>query len=178
MSVYYPDGVDAQGNEAVIFVPTIADLDAPTVAELTGASAVNLSCALRGFSPGGDQGSSDDTRLCSVQQFESPGRFAPSIDDWNYVYDPQAEEDTPENKHYEVLKGGVKGFVVDRRGIASGMDGVPVAADQKVDIYPVTLGEQRRAAIDPSAEGGKFEITQKPFVTGPVRYDVEVAAGA
>ena len=174
MSVYYPDGVDAQGNEAVIFVTTLADPNAPTVTELTGSSAVNLSCALRGFSPGGDQGSTTDTRLCSTQEFESPGRFAPSIDDLNYVYDPQAEVGTATNKHYEVMKPGVKGFIIDRRGIASGIDGLPVVADQLVDVYPVTLGYQRRTPIDPSAEGGKFEITQKAFVTGPARYDKAV----
>lgn len=178
MSIYFPEGVDAQGNEAVIFVTTLADPSAPTVTELTGSDAVNISCALRGFSPAGDQSSTDDTRLCSTQQFESPGRFSPSIDDFNYVYDPQATTGSATNKHYEVMKGGVQGYLIDRRGIASGTDGIPVAAAQKVDVYPVTLGVQRRAAIDPTAEGGKFEITQKAFVTGPVLYDVAVVAGS
>lgn len=177
MSVYYPEGVDAQGNEAVIFVTALADPSSPTVTELTGTDAVNISCALRSFSPGGDQSSTDDTRLCSTQQFQSPGRFAPTIDAFNYVYDPQAATGAATNKHYEVMKGGVKGYLVDRRGIASGMDGVPVTAGQFVDVYPVTLGEQMRAAIDPTAEGGKFEITQTPFVTGPVQFDVPIAAG-
>lgn len=176
MSVYFPPGVSAQGNEAVIFVPALANQAAPTVAELTGASACNISCALRGFSPNGDQSTTNDVRLCSTTQYEVPGRVTTTIDDFNYVYDPQADTGTATNQHYEVMKEGVSGFLVDRRGIAAGIDGVAVQAGQKVDVYPVTLGAQRRAAIDPTAEGSQFEITQKAFVTGPVSYDVAVAA--
>lgn len=175
MTVYFPEGVDAQGNESVIFVPTLANPEAPTVAELTGATAINLSCALRGFEPGADQASVPDIRLCSREQYESPGRVTPTIGDITYVYDPQAAgADDPENIHYDTLKQGVSGYLVDRRGLDART--VAVLAAQIVDVYPVTLGAQRRVPVDPSAEGGKFEIVQKPFVSGPPAFDAAVVA--
>lgn len=173
MTLYSVDGVSAQGNETVIYVPTIGTITAPTVAELTGSSALNLGYALRGFAPNSEQGTSDDIRLASTQTFENPGRVKKSIDDITYVYDPQAATGTTSNKHYETLKLNVKGFLVDRRGVPAT---TAVAANQVVDIYPVQFGDQRRVAIDPSAEGGKFEIIQKPFVINIVQTDIKVVA--
>lgn len=171
MTLYYPEGVSTQGNETVIFVPALTNPAAPTVAELTGSSAINLGYALRGFSPNSEQGTSDDIRLASTITYENPGRARVTLDDITYVYDPQAVVPTATNKHYETLKDGVTGFLVDRRGIAAAN---AVIAGQKVDVYRVTFGPQRRTAVDPSAEGGKFEVTQKPFVTGLSYRDVAV----
>lgn len=171
MTLYSVEGVSSQGNETVIYVPAIAVVTAPTVAELTGASALNLGYALRGFSPASEQGTSEDIRLASTQTFENPGRVRKTIDDITYVYDPQAAAGVASNKHYQALKLGVKGFLVDRRGIPAT---TAVIAGQFVDIIPVQFGDQRRVAVDPSAEGGKFEIIQKPFVTGLVVPDVAV----
>lgn len=171
MTLYVVDGVSSQGNETVIFVPALASVTAPTVVELTGASALNLGYALRGFAPASDQGTSDDIRLASTQTFENPGRVKKTIDDLTYVYDPQAAAAAPMNKHYDALKLGVKGYLVDRRGVPAT---TAVTIGQKVDIYPIQLGDQRRVAIDPSAEGGKFEVIQKPFVIGLVTPDAVV----
>lgn len=173
MTLYAVEGVSAQGNETVIYVPTIAVPTAPTVAELTGGTALNLGYALRAFSPASEQGTSEDIRLASTQTFENPGRVRKTLDDITYVYDPQAAVPTASNKHYETLKLGVTGWLVDRRGIPAT---TAVAAAQKVDLYPVQFGSQRRVAIDPSAEGGKFEIIQKPFVVGLVLEDIAIAA--
>lgn len=174
MTEFYPEGVSALGNESVIFVPALADQDAPTVAELTDAAAVNLSCALRGFSPTSEQASVQDVRLCTREAAETPGRVSNSIDDVTYVYDPQNLED-PDNAHYAALKSGTKGFLVDRRGLDARTEAI--AAGQIVDVYPVEMGAQRRVAVDPGADGAKFEIVQKPFVTGPVSWDAVVGAG-
>lgn len=172
-TVFFPTGVDAQGNETVIYVPTLADPTAPTVAELTGAGAIDLSCALRGFEPQAEQGSTQDIRLCSRETFENPGRINRSINDITYVYDPQAASGAAGNKHYEALEEGTIGYLVDRRGLDART--AAVATGQKVDVYPVKLGAQRRVPVDPSTEGSKFEIMQKPFVTGPVILDAVVA---
>lgn len=174
MTVYFPEGVDAQGNESLLWVPAIADTSAPKLTELTATGAVNVSCAVRGFSPTAEQGTSEDIRLCSTESFENPGRVKNSIDDLDYVYDPQAADGSTTNKHYEVLVQGAKGFLVDRRGFNAQTEALAVG--QKVDVYPVTLGAQRRKAVDPSAEGGKFEISQKPFVSGPVAKDAVLVA--
>lgn len=176
MSVTFPEGVVAQGNEKVLFVVTIAVPTAPTVAELTAAGVVDLSCYLRGFEPTAEQAAIQDLRLCSAETFETPGRVVNTINDLLYVYDPQdANEVSPDpgNLAYHALAQNVEAFVVDRRGIASG---TAVIAAQVVDLYPVKMGLQRRVAINPGDEGTKFEITQKAFITGPVLRDISVVA--
>ena len=178
MSVTFPEGVVAQGNELVIFVPTLANPAEPTVDELTGAGAVNLSCYLRGFEPSAEQANVPDLRLCSKEQFETPGRVTNTIGDLTYVYDPQdAAADSPDsgNLAYHALAEGTTGYLVNRRGLDAQDD--PIEADQVVDVYPVVMGAQRRVPIDPSAEGSKFETIQKPFITGPIHKDVVVVSG-
>lgn len=174
MSDFYPEGVSTLGNETVIFVPALADPEAPTVEELTAETAIYLSCALRGFSSSAEQSSVSDVRLCSKEQYESPGRTTVTIDDLTYVYDPQAAgKDQPDNIHYDTLKEGVTGYLIDRRGLDARED--PIEDGQIVDVYPVEMGAQRRVAVDPSGdEGSKFEIIQKAFVTGPPAWDATV----
>ena len=64
----------ADGNTKVVFVPTLADAAAPKVAELTGASAIDLSCYLTGsgLSPSIKEDVVTDERLCSTQTYEQP----------------------------------------------------------------------------------------------------------
>jgi hypothetical protein len=175
VTLYAVEGVSTQGNETVIFVPSLAAPSAPKLTEVGAgvSTALNLGYALRGFSPSSDQGTSDDIRLASTQTFENPGRVKKSLDDITYVYDPQAPVATASNKHYDTLKSGVKGFLIDRRGLDAT---TPLAVGQKVDVYPVQFGAQRRVPVDPSAEGGKFEIVQKPFVIGTVLEDIALVA--
>jgi len=178
MAVTFPTGVSAQGNDSVIWVPALADPSAPTVTELTGAGAINISCALVGFSVSVDQGTFTDTRLCSTQEFDNLGKAKYSIDDLQYVYDPQtvgADPADDDNIAYDNLTPGLTGFFVHRRGISAKTD---VAADQVVNVYPSELGVQSDVAVDPTAEGDKIKCTQKVGVVAEVLRDVKVVAGA
>lgn len=174
MTEFFPEGVSTLGNETLIFIPALADPEAPTVLELTGASAINLSMAVRGFNASADQGVVQDVRLGSTDRGEIPGAVTPSIDDVVYVYDPQdVGAASPDSIHYDTLKKGTVGYLVDRRGLSR--ETVAVAAAQIVDVYHVEFGAQRRQAIDPGSDGGQFEIIQKPFVKS-VLEDVAIAA--
>ena len=171
MTIIVPDGVETLGNEAVWFVPAIVNTSAPTVAELT--AGVPLQCALTSaFNPNGEQSSGEDVRLCSRDTFEAPGRNRVTIDALEYVYDPQAPEDTTEYKAYSMLEPGTKGFIVDRRGLAHE---TAWTAAQVVDVYPVTLGERNRVPVELGADGQKFRTSQKPFATGARVLDAVVA---
>lgn len=174
MTVVFPDGVRSRGNESVVFVATLADPSAPKLTELAAVTSVNVSCYLTGFAPQGSQESAEDVRLCSEQIFEDPGDVQVSIDNIEYVYYPQATVPTANNKAYELLKNGVAGYLVDRRGLNART--AALAIGQLVDVYPVRLGEQFRMPVDPGQQGGKFRITQKPFVTGPYEYDCALVA--
>lgn len=178
MTEFFPEGVSTLGKETVIWVPDLADPNAPTVTELTGASAINLSFAARGFSPTGDQPATQDIRLGTKVAGEAAGRASQSIDDITYVYDPQlvgATTPNPEVKHYDSMEPGMLGYLVDRRGLDA--ETVAVAADQVADVYRVELGERRPVAVDATGDGGqKFEYTQKPFVVRKYS-DVKIVAG-
>lgn len=165
MVVYNPPGVNSLGAETVLWVPAIVSLTAMTAAEGGAVGVVNLSFALRGFAPGGDQGTSSDIRLGTKIAYQNLGRFAPTVDDWTYVTDPQAATGATTNKHVETLIEGAIGFIVDFRGLDA--TAFVLTAAQKYVVYPVQLGAQRQVAIDPTAEGGKFEIVQKLSVQSP-----------
>lgn len=166
-----PPGVDAAGNSKLVFVKALADVSAPKVAEIK--AGVDISCALYGFSPTFDQSTVSRMKYCSRQASESLGRVTVTIDDIEYDYNPQNASDSG-YAYYASLVPGTTGWIIDRRGLDAKT--VDWAADQLVDIYPVTLGARGRVAVDPSAEGEKLRTTQKVAVTGDVRYDVAVVA--
>lgn len=150
----------ADGNVKVAFVPTIANTSAPTVTELTGASAVDLSCYLTadGFTPGLDEAVISDDRLCDTETFEQPGRSSRTLQ-VTYIDNSNTDE---VNDAYEALTPGSTGYVVVRRGKA--YDNA-FAADDKVDVWPVKCGQQNDM---PPEANSVLKVTQKLFVTGRV----------
>lgn len=163
-----PAAVFSDGNVKVAYVPAIANTAAPTVAELTAVAAQDLSCYLTadGWNPNTDEQVATDDRLCSKQTFENRGRFTDSLE-ISYVYNiPSSADDEART----TLTAGTTGFIVARWG--EDYETAFAAADV-VDVYPVTLGVQRK---QPAEANSVLRITQKPFVTGTVQRDVAVAA--
>lgn len=158
----------ADGNVKVAFVPAIANTSAPTVAELTGASAIDLSCYLSadGFTPGLDEAVISDDRLCDTETFEQPGRSSRTLQ-VTYIDNSNTDDD---NEAYETLVPGSTGYIVVRRGKA--YDGAFAATD-KVDVWPVKAGKY--SDLPPEANS-VLKVTQKLFVTGRVQDRVAVAA--
>lgn len=158
----------ADGNVKVAFVPTIADPAAPTTAELTAAGVVDLSCYLTadGWTPGLDEQTITDDRLCSTQTFEQPGRAARSLT-VKYIENPGSATD---NKAYTTLVPGTSGYFVQRRG--KPFDTAFAAADV-VDVWPVTAGKYDP---QPPEANSVLKVAQKMFVTGTVEQNVAVAA--
>lgn len=170
-----PAGIDAHGNGSVWFVPTIADPEAPTAAEIN--AGVNLSCALYGFNPSLSFATGGTTRrkYCAKRQAQDSGDPQYSIEAIEYDYDPQ-DPSSVDYAYYAQLEPGTVGFIVDRRGIDA-KEEPDVASGEYVDIYPVRLRERVRVAIDPNATEAATLTTQQYIdVIGEVRYDVAVAA--
>lgn len=172
MTVVFPDGILTAGRERVQFFPACANMNAPTVLELS--AGVDISCYLiKGeFSPTAEQETAEDERVCSEQAGVTLGRVTQAIENMQYVYDPQAAAAAPDNLAYEEMATGVKGFIADRRGMASGD---AFAAGQKVDVYQVECGVQTRVPISTDA-GDKFKVQQTLGVSPNVVYDAVVAA--
>ena len=165
-----PGSVQADGALRVVFVPTLADPSAPTLAELNAASAVDLSCYLTptGFASTTEEASIDDSRLCSRETYETPGRESNGLE-LTYVYDPQNTVPA-ENEAYTTLKRGTQGFVVPRWGRAFEE---PFAAGDIVDVMPITGGAQRKQTPEANST---LKVAQKMFIRSGVRRDVAVVA--
>jgi hypothetical protein len=166
-----PNSTRADGNQKTVWVPTIADTTAPTVAEVTAAGAKDLSCwfTADGWNPSLDESVINDARLCDTATFQRKGRNQRSLV-VKYIENPLAADQATNNVGFVTLAPNSIGFFVVRRGAAySGA----LAATQLVQVWPVEMGE-----FDPlpPEENGVFNIQQKAFVMNLVRLSVPIAA--
>ena len=150
----------ADGNVKIVWTPTIAVTTAPTVAILNGGTTIDLSCYLTadGFTPGLDEATISDERLCETETFEQPGRTARTLS-VQYIDNTNT---ALLNLAYSTLVPGTAGYIVVRRG--DPYDGVFVIAD-KVEVWPVKAG--KRSFLPPEANS-VLRVAQKMFVTGRV----------
>lgn len=161
-----PVSVPADGALKVAYVPTIADTENPTVAELTAGGVVELSCYLTagGYTPNTDEQVIADDRLCSRQTFERPGRYTDTLEIM-YVHNP----DSPGNNvAYTTLAYLTTGYLVARWGVDYE---AAFATGDIVDVIPIQAGIQRKA---PPEANSVLKASQKMFVTGKVQRDVVV----
>lgn len=160
----------ADGNFRVVLVPTLADDAVPTLAELNSAAAIDLSCYLTsdGFNPSLDQQVIADSRLCSTEEFERPGRSKRGMS-VIYIDNTNTPEEDEFNKAKDTLVPLSKHVLVTRRGPEFD---APFAAGEKVTALPVQAGQYEEM---PPEANSVFKISQKLFVTGR---NVEVALPA
>lgn len=160
----------ADGMLKVVYVSTIANPAAPTVAELNAGTAVDLSCYLTadGYTPGTEEASITDDRLCSRQTYERPGRFSDTLE-IGYVFRAQDPAGT-DNKAFHTLQHLVEGYIVERWGVDYED---PFAAGDVVDVKPIAAGAQRKQKPEANSV---LKIMQKLFIKGAVERDAVVTA--
>ena len=172
MALIIPPGVDSDGADLVVWVPTLANPAAPTVAELSAASAVSIACYLTGtFEPTAETETNEDKRYCSSDTSETPGKTTWSITDLEYIGDPQNPESTS-NKAATALVEDASGYIVRRMGKDIEANPAIVAGDF-VEVYSVTLGKQ---VFLPGESGQKVRVRQKVMSVRRVVSNYEVAA--
>lgn len=122
------------GMVRVAFVPTIANIAAPTVAEL--GAGVDLECRLLpdGLSTPSETAEIDTSKLCSTSNSAIVGRRSYSGLSVKYVRGTEAEAQEVE----EALVYKATGFLVVRRDIVAT---TAWAASQRVEVYPVQVKE-------------------------------------
>lgn len=157
----------ADGAVKIAFVPSVANMSAPTVAELTASGSVDLSCFIKadGRSHTIDQASIDNSKLCDTEDHEEAGRTTHS---WALTYARKA--DPSDDTAYATLKNYVKGVLVERIGPPAGQ---AFAAADVVSLYSVTCGAQLLKA---DKNDVVWVDSQKMFVSGSTAQDVTVAA--
>lgn len=137
------------GKVKVSWVPTIASIAAPTVAELTAGTALESLLTpdgLMGFEP--TTAEVDVSALDSTFDTVAPGRA--QFSGCGLRLKKQGASDAV----YAALVREAAGYVVVRRDIAA--DTAWTAA-QKVEVYPATLGETRNLAPEKNSVQ-KYEV--------------------
>lgn len=171
-----PAGVQTFGKTNWIYVPVIADTDAPTVAEITSASGLDVTNMLYGeqFTGVSAESSrvSSPPRLGDTESYESFGRTTYGMGDLVYSFDPQSATAADGRKAFEALPEGTTGYLVKRVGISKA---TAPAAGQKVSIYPVAFGAQLEIEVG-DGEAAESAIQQPVTVTNAPTLNVEIAA--
>ncbi len=170
MPLTIPPGVDAARRRNAIWSPT----STLSVATLTGGTCFDVTCYLgKGtLGVGAETETGADERECSDQVFEVLGNTTWTINDIEYVWEPQAAPGSATNKAYDTLKFRTTGFLLIRFGVD--VD-TALTIGQKVWQFPVTCGEQ----VPKTPEGGaaeKLKIVQKVLVSGRVVKDAALVS--
>ncbi|QTF70612.1 hypothetical protein [Arthrobacter woluwensis] len=161
----------ADGNSLTLFVPTLADPTKPKLTELSAGTAVDLSCYLTGdgFTPSLDEQTIEDTRMCSTQDYEVPGRSKNGLT-VKYIDNSNSPNATTMNKAVDTLLKGTTGFLVTRFGKPYT---TALAVGDKVTVRPITAMTQNEL---PPEANSVFKVEQKLAITGPVQRKVAVVA--
>jgi hypothetical protein len=152
------------GMVRVAFVPTIANISAPTVVELT--AGVDLEGRLRpdGLATPSDTGRIDNSKLKSTFGTEIVGRRSFSGVSVTYVRGPESDAEATEVE--EALVYRAVGFLVIRR---DKLATAAWASGDRVEVYPVQVAQPNPANPGPDAlqevEVG-FAVTSEPKAFG------------
>ena len=157
MVLVIPPGIESDGADLLVWVPTLADPSAPTVAEVTGTSAVAFACYLTNtFDANASQDTTDDKRYCSPDVTQIAGKTTWSIGQLEYIADPQNPESVS-NKASMALVEGAKGYIVRRMG--KDVETAPaLVTDDYVEVYSATLGPQ---VLMPGEAGQLVRVKQE-----------------
>ncbi|MEV8638092.1 hypothetical protein AB0395_41215 [Streptosporangium sp. NPDC051023] len=157
----------SDGNTKCTFVPAVASLAAPTVAELTAVGIVvcETTITASGLKISIDQGAVTGDTLASTQSFEGPGRTKAKIE-LEFFRDSSPSSD----RMWSVMTNGTAGYLVVRRGVAYT---TAYAAGDKIAIYTVTCGEPSEVA--PEAETYDRAMLNL-YPSGPYLREATVAA--
>lgn len=163
-----PASVVSDGMVKVAWVLSIANPAAPTQAELTAGTVLDLSCYLtdQGWAPALSEDTVTDPRLCSTQTFTRPGRNQTTLP-LVYVYNP---DNPTQDEARLALTNRATGYLVARWGVDYAG---AFATGDIVDVYPVQLGQGNKQAATANTP---LTIMQTAYVSSPgAQTDVTVA---
>lgn len=138
-----PQKVQANGKDSWFWVSAIADISAPSVAELTAGT--NVSCYLLAEQDG-VTGTVEKVRLarllCETSTTEGLGEQTWSLADITGVFDPQAAALSDGKKAWELFQDPINpGYLVRRQGVTAYSASPEPTAGQFVDVFKVEAGQ-------------------------------------
>jgi hypothetical protein len=170
MSMVLPASVPVEGTRRVVFIEGgVADLEAITLGEIN--SGENVSCYLTGtgWQPTRDQQVISDTRLCTTQDLQRPGRKSAGL---TIQYTYNVNEPTDDEARLALTEGS-EGVLVNIVQKPEDEDSIEVG--DWYEAWPVVLGQQQ---VMPSEANAIDRIQQVAFVTGQVSPLSQVVAGS
>lgn len=120
-----------EGNTKVSWVPTIADISAPTVAELTAGTDLSTLLTKDGLSLPDSQNMVDSSTLADTFDAQRVGSWGGSITLTGF-------RDDTNDTLWDLAVYGTEGYLVVRRGLAYD---TAWAASQDVEVYPAEMHE-------------------------------------
>jgi len=147
-------------NRRLVFVPTLADYHAPSLASLSGVGVLELSCnvtaANYALGSTGDD-SINDPAACASSNSTVPGRT-----NYEAAFDLFRWKDALDDKAWSTFTAkGIHGYLVERIGqIEDGEKAheVPFAVADEVRVFEVITGTPQ--VLSPSGAGyEKFKVT-------------------
>lgn len=166
--VEIPGGILADDNFLAVFVPAIADINAPKVAELNATGVIPLSLWVGegeyNHTVNDEPITANRVGVAQPVQYDGSNEHTLEI---SYVY-----TNTAGDKLRLALPYGATGYVVERFGVDREE---AFAAVHIVDVIPVRAGRQRKVMPTRNTE---LKRIQRLNVTGRVATDVTVVAGA
>ncbi len=153
----------SDGKTRVAWLSTVANINAPTVAELTAGADYTKRITPDGLKVDPSTADVDTSSLASTFDTKTAGRVGFDTE-LTFKRGDTVGDDAP----YTTLKYGVSGFLVIRRGVAYT---TAWTVGQKVEVYPITCGEPQNSS--PAAnEVMKFvspmKVTDAPATSATV----------
>ncbi|MET8982140.1 hypothetical protein ABZX85_41810 [Streptomyces sp. NPDC004539] len=153
----------SDGKTRVAWATAIANINAPTAAELTAAADYTKRITPDGLKLDPSTADVDTSSLASTFDTKTVGRVGFDTE-LTFKRGDNPTDDAP----FTTLKYGVSGFLVVRRAIAYD---TAWTAGQKVEVYPITCGEPQNSS--PAAnEVAKFvspmKVTDAPATAATV----------
>lgn len=140
------------GNLRASFVPTIANIHAPTTTELNAGTSLESFITPTGLQIKASTAGVDTSNLASTFTTQGVGRRS-------FAITVEMKRATPTDTAYNLLPYKTAGYLVVRRNLAST---TAWASGQNVEVYPVVAGERELA---PPAINEVQKFTSSMMVT-------------
>lgn len=170
-----PDSTKAFQREKWVYVATIANINSPTITELTAGSTLDVSCMLFDDTGRPTQNTNlveKKRRVCDGAVYQQVGTTTYGGGDMSYQVDPQAAALSNGKKAWEKFPSGTTGYLVRRLGIDVSTD---LAAGQFVDVFPMEVGPQMPTIVG-DGESAEVGVTQTFAVTSAPSFIKAIAA--
>lgn len=167
VDLIYPEATPVQGNTSIVLMTAVADLDSVKLTEINAVTSLNTSCFLRMWTPEMTSNTGNaPSRVCTTVQLPVEGNTQFNAFEQRFVYDPQGDPTSDDNKAKAFLTRGVEFYALVRMGLDARE--TAFAIGQRYELWKFRAGRQNKV-MSGTDEFAEYEIKQNWFpLTEPV----------